>query len=172
MAKSKISVNRIALCGLLTALMLVLGYIESMLPAVPGVPGIKLGLSNGVLIFAIYLLDIPTAFALMVLKVVLSGLLFSGVSAMMYAFAGGVLSLIAMSILSHIKGMYKVTVSMVGGAMHNVGQVLMAMLVLNTPRLVYYMAILLFIGLGTGLLIGICATYAIKHLKASKIRFN
>lgn len=81
--------QRIALCGLLVSLMLVLGYIESLIPVPTVVPGIKLGLSNGVLLFALYLLDIPTAFVLMVLKVVLSGLLFGGVSAMMYAFAGG-----------------------------------------------------------------------------------
>ena len=81
--------QRIALCGLLVSLMLVLGYIESLIPVPTVVPGIKLGLSNGVLLFALYLLDIPTAFVLMVLKVVLSGLLFGGVSAMMYAFARG-----------------------------------------------------------------------------------
>lgn len=172
MAKQKRSVQRIALCGLLTALMLVLGYVESMLPAVPGIPGIKLGLSNGVLIFAIYLLDIPTAFALMALKIVLSGLMFSGVSAMMYAAAGGLLSMITMSLLSRVNGLHMVTVSMAGGAMHNAGQVLMAMLVLQTPKLVYYLAILLVVGLITGLLIGLAANIAIRHLKSSKIRFN
>ena len=77
--------QRIALSGLLVALMLVLGYVESLIPVAAGIPGIKLGLSNGVLIFAIYMLGIPTAFVLMLLKVVLSGLMFGGVSAMMYA---------------------------------------------------------------------------------------
>ena len=77
--KSRDRVFRITLSGLLTALMLVMGYIENLLPSV-GVPGIKLGLSNGVLIFALYILDIPTAFILMAVKVGLSGLLFSGVS--------------------------------------------------------------------------------------------
>ena len=66
--------QRIALSGLLVALMLVLGYVESLIPVAAGIPGIKLGLSNGVLIFAIYMLGIPTAFVLMLLKVVLSGL--------------------------------------------------------------------------------------------------
>ena len=94
--------ERIALCGLLVSLMLVLGYVESLIPVAVGIPGIKLGLSNGVLLFAIYLLDIPTAFVLMALKVVLSGLLFGGVSAMMYAFAGGLVSMICMSLLSRM----------------------------------------------------------------------
>ena len=88
--RNRFSTRNIALCGLLTAMMLVLGFIESLLPVATAVPGVKLGLSNGVLMFALYMLDAPTAFLLMLLKVVLSGLLFGGVSAMMYAMAGGV----------------------------------------------------------------------------------
>ncbi|MDO4837874.1 MAG: Gx transporter family protein [Clostridia bacterium] len=156
--------RRIALSGLLVALMLVLGFIESLIP-VGSIPGIKLGLSNGVLIFAIYMLNIPTAFLLMVLKVVLSGLLFGGVSAMMYAFAGGMVSMICMSLLSRVKDIHPVTVSMVGGVAHNVGQVGLAMIMLHTPKLLYYMAILMLIGLLCGALTGVCATGVMKHLK-------
>ena len=76
---------RTAYSGLLIAVMLVLGYIESLLPAVGAVPGIKLGLSNSVLIFAVYMLNLPTAWALMVLKVLLSGLLFGGASTILAA---------------------------------------------------------------------------------------
>ena len=157
--------QRIALCGLLVSLMLVLGYIESLIPVPTVVPGIKLGLSNGVLLFALYLLDIPTAFVLMVLKVVLSGLLFGGVSAMMYAFAGGLVSMIAMSLLSRVKGIHPVTVSMVGGVAHNVGQVGLAMVMLHTSQLMYYMAILMLVGLGTGAVTGVVATSVLNHLK-------
>ena len=64
--KRRNAAQRIALCGLLTALMLVLGLVENQIPLNASIPGIKLGLSNGVLIFAIYMLDIPTAFGLMV----------------------------------------------------------------------------------------------------------
>ena len=157
--------QRIALCGLLVSLMLVLGYIESLIPVPTVVPGIKLGLSNGVLLFALYLLDIPTAFVLMLLKVVLSGLLFGGVSAMMYAFAGGLVSMIAMSLLSRVKGIHPVTVSMVGGVAHNVGQVGLAMVMLHTSQLMYYMAILMLVGLGTGAVTGVVATSVLNHLK-------
>ncbi len=157
--------RKIALSGLLVAMMLVLGFIESLIP-VGGIPGIKLGLSNGVLIFAIYMLGIPTAFLLMVLKVVLSGLMFGGVSAMMYAFAGGLVSMICMALLSRMKGIHPITVSMVGGVMHNVGQVGLAMIMLNTPKLMYYMAILMIVGLLCGALTGICATSVMKHMKA------
>lgn len=155
----------VALCGLLLALMLVLGFVESLLPVAAGVPGIKLGLSNGVLIFAVYMLDIPTAFVLMALKVVLSGLLFGGVNAMMYAFAGGLLSMICMVLISRVRGAHPIAVSMVGGVMHNVGQVALAMVMLGTPQLMYYMAILMAVGLVTGAVTGVAATLVMKHLK-------
>ncbi|MDO4482894.1 MAG: Gx transporter family protein [Clostridia bacterium] len=156
--------NKIALAGLLVALMLVLGFVESLIPT-GTIPGIKLGLSNGVLIFAIYILGIPTAFVLMLLKVVLSGLMFGGVSAMIYAFAGGLLSMIVMSLLSRVKGVSPVVVSIAGGVMHNVGQVAMAMVMTNTPQLVYYMAILMMVGFVCGALTGICANQVMKHMK-------
>lgn len=155
----------VALCGLLVALMLVLGFIESLLPVAAGVPGIKLGLSNGVLIFAVYMLGIPTAFVLMALKVVLSGLLFGGVNAMMYAFAGGLLSMLVMAGLSRVRGVYPVVVSMAGGLSHNVGQVALAMVMLGTPKLMYYMAILMIVGLATGAVTGVAADLVMKHLK-------
>ena len=157
--------HRIALCGLLIAMMLVLGFIESRIPINAGIPGIKLGLSNGVLIFAVYMLDIPTAWLLMVLKVTLSGLLFGGFNTIMYALAGGVLSMLTMTLLSRIKGMHPVTVSMAGGVMHNVGQVALAMILLHTRQLLYYMAILILVGLACGALTGIVASSVMKHLK-------
>ncbi len=157
--------QRIAVCGMLLALMLVLGFVESQLPVAAGVPGIKLGLSNGVLIFAVYLLNVPTAFLLMGLKVLLSGLLFGSPSAMMYAFAGGLLSMVVMSLLSRMKGLSPVVVSMAGGVSHNVGQVAMAMLVLNTPKLLYYMAVLMVAGLVTGMATGFAATGIIRRFQ-------
>ena len=157
--------RRIALCGLLIAMMLVLGFIESRIPINAGIPGIKLGLSNGVLIFAVYMLDIPTAWLLMVLKVTLSGLLFGGFNTIMYALAGGVLSMLAMTVLSKVKGMHPITVSMAGGVMHNMGQVALAMLLLHTSQLLYYMAVLIIVGLICGALTGIVASSVMKHLK-------
>ena len=158
--------KRVALCGLLLALMLVLGYVESLLPAVSGMPGIKLGLSNGVLIFAVYMLNVPTAFVLMGLKVALSGLLFGGVSAMIYAAAGGVLSLTVMCLLSRVRGLHPVVVSMAGGVFHNVGQLGMAMLILQTPSLAYYLAVLMLAGLATGAVTGVAASSVMKHVKS------
>lgn len=155
---------RVALSGLLIALMLVLGFIESMIPITAGIPGIKLGLSNGVLIFAVYMLGVPEAYCLMGLKVLLSGLMFGGVSAIAYAFAGGLLSLTAMCLLSRAKSLHPAVVSIVGGVMHNVGQVGLAMLILHT-NLLFYLAVLVLVGAGCGLLTGVCAASVMKHMR-------
>ena len=158
--------KRVALCGLLLSMMLVLGWVEHMIPLNASIPGIKLGLSNGVLIFAVYMLDIPTAYVLMALKVVLScAFLGNPASMMIYGFAGGLLSLTGMVALSRVKGMHVVTVSLVGGALHNVGQVAAAMVMLNTGNLLYYMAILMIAGIACGVLTGVCANLVMKHLK-------
>lgn len=164
MRKKRLTTQKIAQCGLLTAVILVLGFIESLIPITVGVPGIKLGLSNGVLLFALYMMDAPTAFVLMVLKVLLSGLLFGGVSAMMYAFAGGLLSMLGMILLKKMNFSI-LSVSMAGGVLHNVGQVLLAMIILQTSQLLYYMAILLFVGLACGAITGIAARATISHMK-------
>ncbi|MGN0778791.1 MAG: Gx transporter family protein [Aristaeellaceae bacterium] len=163
--KQRNKAQRVALLGLLMALMLVLGLVENMIPLNAGVPGIKLGLSNGVLIFALYMLDIPTAFGLMMGKVLLASMLYAGFGAAPYALCGGVLSLAVMALLSRVKDIHPITVSMLGGAMHNIGQVALAMLITRTPGLVGYMGVLVAVGLGCGLLTGVCATLVMKHLK-------
>ena len=89
MNKQRITTKQLALCSVLLTLMLVLSWVESLFPPLLGVPGIKLGLSNGVLIFAVYMLSLPTAWVLMLLKVVLSSLFLGGVAALPYALAGG-----------------------------------------------------------------------------------
>ena len=154
--------QRVALMGLLLSLMLILGFVESRLP-VPGLPGVKLGLSNGVLLFALYLLDIPSALLLMVLKILLSGFLFGNPSSMMYAAAGGIVSLTGMILLSRSKELSPVAVSMAGGLLHNVGQAGLAMIILQTPGLLVYMAVLMAVGMITGLATGLAAKAVIHR---------
>ena len=160
--------QRVAMCGMLLALMLVLGFVESQIPVAVGIPGIKLGLSNGVLIFAVYMLGVPASYLLMAMKVLLSGMLFGSPSAMMYAFAGGLLSLTVMCLLSRMPGLSPIVVSMVGGLSHNVGQVALAMIVLGTPKLMYYMAILMVVGLITGSATGVAANGIIRRFQKEK----
>ena len=157
--------RRLTVSALLVTVMLMLGYLENLVPT--GVPGIKLGLSNSVLLLAIYWLGIPTALILMVVKVVLSGILFSGVSAIMYAFAGGVLSMVVMSVLYKARGFSPIAIAMAGAVFQNVGQVGLAMVILETARLVYYMAILMLAGLVTGFVTGTVTSLLMKRLPAS-----
>lgn len=99
-----------------------MGYIEKLIPITEAIPGIKLGLSNVVILFGLYMLGAGDAFVLMVLKVVLSGLLFGSPSVMMYSFGGGLLSWIVMTLLSRIKGISIIGVSAAGAVAHNVGR--------------------------------------------------
>lgn len=166
MRKKRFDARRVALCGLLMAVMLILGWVEKQIPLPHG---IKLGLSNSVLIFAVYMLDIPTAYVLMIFKVFLSNLLFGNLgTTFMMGFAGGLLSLTAMVLISRIKGMYPVTVSIVGGVCHNIGQVLMAMVIMDNPAILTILPWLIISGLLFGALTGVVATMTMKHLKHMK----
>ena len=159
---------RTAYSGMLIATMLVLGYVESLLPAVAGAPGIKLGLSNSVLIFAVYMLDIPAAFLLMAVKVTLSAMMFgAGLFSMpmWFAFAGGTVSTALMALLSRDKDLAPTVVSMAGGVGHNVGQVIMCMLTVTGVNMVFYMGILMLVGMLTGGLTGLIAERVLRHMK-------
>ena len=153
----------IAKLGLLTAVALVLGYVEHLLP-ITGIPGVKLGLANTVLLYALYLLDVPSAILLMILKVGLSGLLFGGVAAMLYSFAGGVVSLIVMLLARRMKGLSVVGVSVLGAAAHNVAQLAVACFVVETRAILAYLPVLLLSAAITGVLTGLVARYAFRAL--------
>ncbi len=162
------AIRKMTIAAMLVTVMLMLGYVESLIPT--GVPGIKLGLSNSVLILAICWLGIPWAFALMLIKVLLSGFLFSGVNAMMYAFAGGLLSMIVMAVLYRMKGFSLTAIAMAGAVMHNVGQVALAMVMLKTKELIYYMAVLMLVGLVTGFITGSVATALNRRIPPSLLQ--
>ena len=160
-------VRRLALSALLVAVMLMLGYVESLVPT--GIPGVKLGLSNSVLILAVCWLGIPEAFALMFAKILLSAFLFSGVGAMLYALAGGLLSLTAMCLLCRGGRFGLVATAVAGAVLHNVGQVAAAMLILRTDGLVWYMGVLMLVGLAMGFVTGTVAQTLDKRIPKSLI---
>ena len=160
--------RRVTLCGLLTAIMLILGYVESLIPFSFGVPGIKLGLSNSVLIFSVYMLNVPTAFLLMIVKVTLSAVMFgAGLFSMpmWFALAGGTLSLALMALLSRDRDLVPAVVSMAGGVGHNVGQVVMCMLTVTRVNMLFYMGVLMFVGMLTGGLTGMIADRVLRHMR-------
>ena len=123
--------KRLVLLAMLTAVAMILSYVESLLPSV-GIPGVKMGLANIAVIFALFRFGWKEAAALSLVRVVLVSLLFGSVGAMLYSFAGAVLSLAVMALLRRIDRFSTVGISVAGGVAHNAGQILMAMLILQT----------------------------------------
>ena len=144
-----------ALYGMLVALAFVLSYVESLVPVHLGVPGVKLGLANLVVLIALYTLDLKGAFAVAVARIVLAGLTFGGLFSMLYSLAGGLLSFCVMALLSRKKLLGIPGVSVCGGVAHNIGQLLMAMAVLETASVWYYLPVLLISGTAAGVAVGL-----------------
>ncbi len=150
------------------ALAFTFSYLESLLPINLGIPGIKLGLANLVTVTAIYLLPAGSAFGIAVVRILLSGLTFGNAVSLIYSLCGGLLSFAVMLACRRTK-LSPVGVSIIGGITHNAGQLTAAAILLGTPRIVYYMPVLLIAGTVTGLLIGIVANMIINRLKKADI---
>ncbi len=157
--------KEVAFLGCCTALALVLAYIEVLLPPIfAAVPGIKIGLPNIAVIFILYRSDICKAAAVSFVRIALASVLFGTPVAFAYSVAGAILSLAAMAVLKRLGLFSTVGVSVAGGVLHNVGQILMAMLLLGTAELGYYLIVLAVTGTVSGILIGLCAEMAIRKI--------
>lgn len=155
---------KISVCAVLTALAMIFSYIEAILPFNFGIPGIKLGLSNLVVLVALYGMGAGYAFGVNITRILLSGLLFGGVSAMMYSLAGGLLSFVVMLLLKKTGLFSPIGVSMAGGVMHNAGQLTVAALIIENVKIYFYMPVLLISGTVTGVLLGIGAVLILTKL--------
>lgn len=161
--------RKIAYYGLLVALAFIFSYVESLFPINLGIPGVKLGLANLVVIVSLYLFGIREAAVISFIRIVLSGITFGSPAAMVYSLAGGVLSLLIMVIAKKTNKFSTMGVSVAGGVFHNVGQIIVAMIVLETQSLIYYLPVLIISGLVAGVVIGILAAEIIKRLPKVKI---
>lgn len=157
--------DKAAYFGVFTALALIFSYIETLIPFSFGIPGMKLGLANLLTVILLYKRNAKEALLLSVVRIILSGFLFGNLFSIIYSLAGGILSLFVMSMLKKAEGFSVMGVSAAGGVSHNVGQLLVAMAVVETYRVGYYFPVLLIAGLVTGLLIGIAANEVLKRLK-------
>lgn len=155
--------KRLVLFAMLTAVAMILSYVESLLPSV-GIPGVKMGLANIAVIFALFRFGWKEAAALSLVRVVLVSLLFGSVGAMLYSLAGAVLSLAVMALLRRIDRFSTVGVSVAGGVAHNAGQILMAMLILQTKQLLGYLPVLAVSGIAGGVLTGLTAALLIRRI--------
>lgn len=158
------STKKMTLSAMLTALALIFAYVETLIPLNFGIPGIKLGLPNVVIITALYTLGTPYAFLINILRITISGFLFGSVFSILYGLAGGLLSFAVMWLLKKTN-LFSVTgVSMAGGVAHNGGQLLMAALVIANSKIFLYFPVLLFTGMLTGILIGIIASLLVRRI--------
>ena len=157
--------SRAAYFGVFTALALIFSYIETLIPLPLGIPGIKLGLANLLIVIFLYKRNAKEALLLSVVRIVLAGFMFGSLFSILYSLAGGVLSLFVMNLMKKSGTFSVMGVSIAGGVSHNLGQLLVAMAAVETYRVGYYFPVLLFAGMVTGLLIGMVANEVLKRLK-------
>lgn len=161
--------KKLIILSILTALSMVLSYIEMLLPPIyAAVPGIKIGLANIIIVFLIYKDSFKSAFLVSVVRVILVSLLFGNAVMLAYSLAGAVLSLCLMAILKRTNRFSNISVSVVGGVAHNLGQIIVAVILMQTPQIAYYMAVLAISGTLCGIAVGIISAYVLKYTKKFK----
>lgn len=162
--KNHMSTKKIAYLGLLVALAFVFSYVEFLISINLGIPGAKLGLANLVVVVALYTLGEKNAFLLSLVRILLVGFTFGNLASMMYSLAGGILSYLVMVIAKKTKLLSVTGVSVLGGVFHNVGQIIVAILVVNTGSLIYYLPVLIITGIVSGVIIGILGAMITKRI--------
>lgn len=151
--------------GICVALALVLAYIEVLIPPLfSSLPGIKMGLPNIIIIFLLYRKGSVFAGIVSLVRILLVSMLFGNMMALMYSLAGGILSLLVMIILRRLKFLSPVGVSVAGGVAHNIGQILVAVFVLSTVQVSYYLAVLTVSGTVAGIFIGLCGSFLVRRI--------
>lgn len=156
--------KKLTLLALLVSLALILSYLESQIPAFVAIPGVKIGLANIVVVFALYRLGAREALLLSLVRVFAVSLLFGSAASFLYSLAGAALSLIGMLALKKLDLFSTVAVSVAGGVLHNAGQISMACLLLETNVIVYYLPFLILSGTVAGVAIGLAAAALIRRL--------
>ena len=156
--------SRVAYFGVFTALALIFSYVETLIPVNLGIPGVKLGLANLIIVVALYKMRLSEAYLLSVVHVLLAGFIFGNYFSIIYSLAGGLLSLTVMALLKKWGGFSLQGISIAGGVFHNIGQLIVAAVVVETFSVTYYFPVLLVAGLLTGLVIGIVAEMMLKRL--------
>lgn len=161
----------IAQSAILTTLALIFSYVEFLIPFTPAIPGVKPGLANIVVLFALYYMSPKDALTINALRIIIAGLLFSGVFGAIYSLAGGLVSFTIMALLKKSNKFSIVGVSMAGGVGHNLGQLIVASLLVSNFKLFLYFPVLLFTGLGSGIAIGVIV-YIVEKKIPKHLKYN
>ncbi|MDE6155876.1 MAG: Gx transporter family protein [Eubacterium sp.] len=159
--------KKIALFGMMVALAFTFSYLESLIPFDFAIPGVKLGLANLVVVVALYIMNPGEAFAIAVIRIFLAGLTFGNMYSLAYSLCGGILSFVVMWLTKKTK-LSVIGVSMFGGICHNIGQIAVAAVIMETIRIAYYLPVLLVAGLVTGLLLGVVSKLIIDRFEKIK----
>ena len=155
--------KKVSVMAMCIALAMILSYVESLIPS-PGIPGVKLGLANLVVIFALYRLGWKEAVGISLLRVFLVSLLFGHVASLAYSASGAALSLVGMILLIRTDKLSCVSVSVIGGVLHNIGQILMAWALMGA-NVVWYLPVLILSGTVAGVAIGVVSALLVKRIK-------
>jgi len=156
--------KKIAKISMLLSISVVLSLIESFIPIFSAIPGIKLGLANIVIVYSLYTLSFKDALYISILRVILVGILRTGLFSINFFFSlsGAILSIITMHLVKHTK-MSIIGVSVSGSIMHSVGQIIIAIIFLSNINIIYYLPILLISSIITGIVVGMCSNNLIKY---------
>ena len=161
--------NKVPLFGIYIALALIFSYIELLIPINFGLPGAKLGLANLVILIVLYNSGWKDALIVSVVRILISGILFGNAFSIVYSMVGGIFSLFTMIVLKKTNKFSMIGISAVGGVTHNIGQLFVAMVVLETVSVRYYLSLLILVGLFTGIIMGIVSKEVLKRLPTKSI---
>ncbi len=161
-------IKKITVIGISVSLAMILSYLESMIPSFVPVPGIKIGLSNLIIVILLYSGGTVDAFLTDIIRIILSSVLFGSPLSFLFSISGGLLSFFVMWLLKKTKILSVLSISAAGGVCHNTGQLVMAIIILKSPALYYYLPPLLMGGLLTGLFNGIVSAELVRYLNKIK----
>ncbi len=162
-------IKKITFLAIFVALSMMLSFVESQVPPLVAVPGIKMGLANIAVVFTLYKFSIKEAAAVSILRVLLVSLIFGNTLSMAYGICGAAFSLIGMALLKSFTKFSSISVSVVGGVLHNMGQIVVAYFVTDTAELIYYLPVLVVSGTLAGIVIGVIAGIIVKRFEKIKI---
>ncbi|MCI8981887.1 MAG: Gx transporter family protein [Hungatella sp.] len=152
---SKSTGTWVATYGMLIGLAFIFSYVEAIIPIPIPIPGVKLGLANLVTIVGLYTVGVKGTVAVSLIRIVLVGFTFGNASSMIYSLAGGGLSLILMILAKKLNWFSQIGVSIIGGIGHNIGQISIAALVVQTAGVFYYLPFLMVAGVVAGAVVGL-----------------
>ena len=159
------STKRIANISMLIALAIIFSYVEVLIPISIGIPGIKMGLANIVIVIALYSLNLGDVWMISIIRIFIIGIMFGNFMSIAYSLSGAVVSLTIMAIIKKSNILGIMGTSIIGGVSHNIAQLLVAMFVVSNKVVLYYMPVLIIAGVITGAMIGILSQREVNILK-------